>query len=265
MMQPDFQTFKMLAKQGNLVPVYDVYTADLLTPVGAYLRVARNAKYSFFARKQVEGGENIARYHVCRGESRRSVSLARALLHPRIGRGRSRISRTIQSSTFAGSPNGINLCGISGAPAVNRWRDPVISAYDMVRLVERIPDTGRDDVGLDDCVMMFYLGLVAFDHVQHRVCVILETCSPRAQATCGLNMTRRSVIFVFVIRAGCSKRHYTPRARRAARRLVARRVEYDEATVCLRGAQGEVLYSCRRCLSSCREPALFSRIESGSV
>jgi anthranilate synthase component I len=45
-------------------------------------------------------------------------------------------------------------------------------AYDMVRLVEKIPATGRDDVGLDDCVMMFYLGLLAFDHVQHRVWVI---------------------------------------------------------------------------------------------
>ena len=45
-------------------------------------------------------------------------------------------------------------------------------AYDMVRLVERIPDTGRDDLGVDDCMMMFYLGLVAFDHVQHRVWII---------------------------------------------------------------------------------------------
>ncbi|MFZ3199769.1 MAG: anthranilate synthase component I, partial [Candidatus Acidiferrales bacterium] len=45
-------------------------------------------------------------------------------------------------------------------------------AYDMVRLVERIPATGRDDMGLDDCVMMFYLGLLAFDHVQHRVWII---------------------------------------------------------------------------------------------
>ena len=45
-------------------------------------------------------------------------------------------------------------------------------AYDMVRLVEKIPATGRDDVGLDDCVMMFYLGLLAFDHVQHRVWII---------------------------------------------------------------------------------------------
>ena len=42
----------------------------------------------------------------------------------------------------------------------------------MVRLFERIPDTGRDDLGLDDCVMMFYLGVLAFDHVQHRVWII---------------------------------------------------------------------------------------------
>jgi anthranilate synthase component 1 len=45
-------------------------------------------------------------------------------------------------------------------------------AYDIVRLVENIPSTGRDDLGLDDCVMMFYLGLIAFDHVRHRVWII---------------------------------------------------------------------------------------------
>ena len=27
-------------------------------------------------------------------------------------------------------------------------------------------------MGLDDCIMMFYLGLIAFDHVQHRVWII---------------------------------------------------------------------------------------------
>src|ERR1700683_263829 len=45
-------------------------------------------------------------------------------------------------------------------------------AYDMVRLVERVPASGRDDLGLDDCVMMFYPGLVAFDHVQHRLWIV---------------------------------------------------------------------------------------------
>jgi len=45
-------------------------------------------------------------------------------------------------------------------------------AYDMVRLVERIPDTARDDVGMDDAVMMFFLGLTVFDHVRHRVWIV---------------------------------------------------------------------------------------------
>src|SRR5277367_6250674 len=61
MIQPDFKTFSALAAQGNLVPVYENYTADLLTPVGAYLRIASGAKYSFLL-ESVEGGETIARY-----------------------------------------------------------------------------------------------------------------------------------------------------------------------------------------------------------
>ena len=61
MIQPDFKSFSKLARQGNLVPVYEMFTADLLTPVGAYLRIARDAKYSFLL-ESVEGGETIARY-----------------------------------------------------------------------------------------------------------------------------------------------------------------------------------------------------------
>src|SRR5438034_9856787 len=61
MMQPDFQEFQRLAKKGNLIPVYDIFPADLLTPVSAYLRIAQGARYSFLL-ESVEGGEKIARY-----------------------------------------------------------------------------------------------------------------------------------------------------------------------------------------------------------
>ena len=61
MIQPDFREFQRLAKQGNLIPVYDVFSADLLTPVSAYLRIAQGAHYSFLL-ESVEGGEKIARY-----------------------------------------------------------------------------------------------------------------------------------------------------------------------------------------------------------
>ena len=55
MILPDFREFQRLAKQGNLIPVYDVFPADLLTPVSAYLRIAQGARYSFLL-ESVEGG-----------------------------------------------------------------------------------------------------------------------------------------------------------------------------------------------------------------
>src|SRR2546430_15235689 len=61
MIQPDFREFQRLAKQGNLIPVYDIFPADLLTPVSAYLRIAQGARHSFLL-ESVEGGEKIARY-----------------------------------------------------------------------------------------------------------------------------------------------------------------------------------------------------------
>src|SRR5437870_7981988 len=61
MIQPSFAEFQRLSKQGNLIPVYDVFSADLLTPVSAYLRIAQGARHSFLL-ESVEGGEKIARY-----------------------------------------------------------------------------------------------------------------------------------------------------------------------------------------------------------
>src|SRR4030095_4364229 len=44
--------------------------------------------------------------------------------------------------------------------------------YDMVRTVEDIPDTGRDDVGADDAVLMFYKTVLAFDHLRPQIHII---------------------------------------------------------------------------------------------
>jgi anthranilate synthase component I len=169
MIEPDFKTFARLARQGNLVPVYETYTADLLTPVGAYLRIARDAKYSFLL-ESVEGGENIARYTFAGANP---VEVFRA-------RGRvCTVETGSKQVQFEENPvEQLRRMTARYHPVRVPGLPPLIAgaigyfAYDMVRLVERIPSTGRDDVGLDDCVMMFYLGLLAFDHVQHRVWII---------------------------------------------------------------------------------------------
>ena len=48
-------------KRGNCIPVYVELPADLITPCMAYLRIAKDSKYSFLF-ESVIGGENVARY-----------------------------------------------------------------------------------------------------------------------------------------------------------------------------------------------------------
>jgi anthranilate synthase component 1 len=169
MIQPDFKTFSRLAKQGNLVPVYENYTADLLTPVGAYLRIARYAKYSFLL-ESVEGGETVARYTFA-GANPEEVFRARGRVCT-LETGAKRVEfeenpvEQLRRLTARYHPVRVPSLPPLIAGAIGYF------AYDMVRLVEKIPATGRDDIGLDDCVMMFYHGLLAFDHVRHRVWII---------------------------------------------------------------------------------------------
>jgi len=169
MIEPNFKTFCQLARQGNLVPIHDTYTADLLTPVGAYFRLARHGRYSFLL-ESVEGGETIGRYTFA-GVMPEEVFRARGRccsLETRSGKTQFDGHPVEQLRRLTSRYRPVRVPGLPplAAGAIGYF------AYDMVRLIERIPDSGRDDVGVDDCVMMFYLSLVAFDHVQHRVSII---------------------------------------------------------------------------------------------
>jgi len=169
MIQPDFAEFQRFAKQGNLIPVYDVFSADLLTPVSAYLRLAQGARYSFLL-ESVEGGEKIARYTF-------------AGAHPeevfRYGNGACVLENRERLVWEERDP--ISFL----RERVERFRPvrlpglpPLIAgaigyfSYDMVRLIERLPKRLRDEIGLYDAVLMFYHGLIAFDHVQHRLWIV---------------------------------------------------------------------------------------------
>jgi len=169
MIQPDYRTFCRLARQGNLVPVYETVTADLLTPVSAYLRLARGARYAFLL-ESVEGGEKIARYTFVGANP---IEVFRYRREACILEGKGRLHWE-QSNPIAFLRHRIGRYRLVRVPGLPPLVGGAIGyfAYDMVRLVERIPACGRDDVGLDDAVLMFYLGLVAFDHVQHRIWIV---------------------------------------------------------------------------------------------
>ena len=61
MLRPDYKEFSRLARGATLVPVVKSVTADLLTPVSAFLAVA-GAEPNAFLLESVERGEQIGRY-----------------------------------------------------------------------------------------------------------------------------------------------------------------------------------------------------------
>ncbi|MGK7889843.1 MAG: anthranilate synthase component I, partial [Leptolyngbyaceae cyanobacterium] len=61
MILPTFEEFAALAQQGNFVPVYQEWVADLDTPVSAWYKVCAGCPYSFLL-ESVEGGEKLGRY-----------------------------------------------------------------------------------------------------------------------------------------------------------------------------------------------------------
>ena len=61
MLRPDYKEFSHLAREATLVPVVKSVSADLLTPVSAFLAIAAN-EASAFLLESVDRGERIGRY-----------------------------------------------------------------------------------------------------------------------------------------------------------------------------------------------------------
>src|SRR5260370_31372284 len=61
MINPDYKEFSRLARSATLVPVVKSVSADLLTPVSAFLAIAQKQSHAFLL-ESIERGEQIGRY-----------------------------------------------------------------------------------------------------------------------------------------------------------------------------------------------------------
>jgi anthranilate synthase component 1 len=169
MIQPDFGEFRRLARQGNLIPVYDVFPADLLTPVSAYFRIAQGARYSFLL-ESVEGGEKIARYTFTGAHPEEIFRYAAGAC---VLESQDRViwEESDPISFLRERMERFQPVRLPGLPPLVAGAIGYFS-YDIVRLIERLPKRLRDDIGLYDAMLMFYHGILAFDHLQHRLWVV---------------------------------------------------------------------------------------------
>lgn len=181
MIRPDYKEFNRLSRHATLVPVAKSISADLLTPVSAFLAVADGEPDAFLL-ESVEGGEKIGRYTFLgvrpflrlqsRGES---ITIRRGKkVEHRSGNIFEVIKELLQQhrpAAMAGLPpftaGAVGYC-----------------AYDIVRRLEHIGELAVDDLDVPDCVLMFFDRVLAFDHLRHQIDIVASADvtreSPRA-------------------------------------------------------------------------------------
>jgi anthranilate synthase component 1 len=166
---PDYKEFLRLARNATLVPVIKSVTADLLTPVSAFLAIAAKEPNAFLL-ESVEGGEQIGRY---------TFLGARPYMQIRAQANRIVIERGRQHERRQGSVIEVvkEVLG-QHRPAALPGLPPFTAGcvgyfgYDSVRQLEKIGEHAKDDLSLADCALMFFDRLLVFDHLRHQIQII---------------------------------------------------------------------------------------------
>lgn len=167
---PSRADFLKLARTHTLVPLYRTLTADLETPVTAFLRLAAEEPECFLL-ESVEGGERVGRFTFMGiRPHRRIVSWGNAIEITEKGR-----TRKITGDVFAllkEALEGHKPARVAGLPPFTAGAVGFF-AYDVVRQIERLPELTKDELEIPDACLMFFDEVLAFDHVKKEILLIV--------------------------------------------------------------------------------------------
>ncbi|NJL83426.1 MAG: anthranilate synthase component I family protein, partial [Chloroflexaceae bacterium] len=171
MILPEFEQFLALSRQGNFVPVYREWVADLETPVSAWYKVCAGQAYSFLL-ESVEGGENLGRYSLLGCDPVWVLEARGDRTEQRFRNGQVTVHRgdpfkiltnclgPIEPVKLPQLPPGIG--GLFGF-----W------GYELIRWIEpRVPVHEATDADLPDGLWMQIDNLVVFDQIKRKIWAI---------------------------------------------------------------------------------------------
>src|SRR5580692_3811681 len=167
---PSRAEFLKLARTHTLVPLYRTLTADLETPVTAFLRLAADEPECFLL-ESVEQGEKIGRYtFIGIRPFRKMTSHGRAIEITENGK-----LRRVEGDIFALWKEFLSSHKPARIPGLPPFTAGAVGffSYDVVRQIERLPEKAKDDLGLPDACLMFFHEVLAFDHIRKEMLLIV--------------------------------------------------------------------------------------------
>jgi anthranilate synthase component I len=183
---PGFDFFQARYDAGESQLVWRWIAADLDTPVSAWLKLCHGKPYSFLL-ESVEGGAVLGRYSAIGLDPDLfwSCDKGKAYLYRRSGGGRNPPATKAPAAPWTPASAGATALDSLKATVKESKIDviaedmPPMAAsalfgymgYDMIRLVEDIPDENPDELGIPDGLMIRPTLMVIFDNVRSMVCV----------------------------------------------------------------------------------------------
>jgi anthranilate synthase component 1 len=179
--EPGFERFAAAYDEGRSQVVWTRLVADLETPVSAMLKLA-GPKPMTFLFESVQGGETRGRYSMigvkpdlvwrCRGKEPQVNRSARHDANAFVSDGNDPFAslRRLIAESRIDLPPGLPpmAAGLFG-----------YLGYDMVRLVERLPDPKYDPLGLEDAILMRPTVMAIFDSVKDEITVVTPVFKER--------------------------------------------------------------------------------------
>jgi anthranilate synthase component 1 len=169
MISPDYKEFSRLAREATLVPVVKSVTADLLTPVSAFLAITADESDAFLL-ESMERGEQVGRYTFLGARPYMLLRVCGPNVILRKGkREESRPGSALQVVKDLLRQHRPAI--LPGLPPFTAGAVGYVS-YDFVRQLENIGERTKDDFSLPDCALMFFDRLLAFDHLRHQIHIV---------------------------------------------------------------------------------------------
>jgi anthranilate synthase component I len=165
-----FEEFKKSAAPKTIIPVYDTFNADFVTPVMVYLKMREKGDYSFLLESVIKG-KHLGRYSF--------IGFSPFYLLKDTGTGlREGPPDMVHKSEDTSFFNRLSTLLDQYTPVYReglpRFTCGAVGfiGYDMVREYEQLPSPKKDPIGTDNALMAFYKNLIAFDHLKNEVLLI---------------------------------------------------------------------------------------------
>jgi anthranilate synthase component 1 len=191
--EPQATAFAKRYARGEAQVVWTTLVSDLETPVSAFLKIAAARPLSFLL-ESVEGGAVRGRYSI--------IGLDPDLIWRTVS-GQAEINRTAQRRADSFTPcNRAPLAALRALIAESRVDLPDVLppmaagifgylGYDMVRLMEELPQPNPDPIGIPDAVLMRPTIVVVFDSVKDAITVVTPV-RPESGVAAEVAFTRAS-------------------------------------------------------------------------